>query len=92
MGQMMAAMMPSMINAAGQYASSRNQTPGAPSVAPPGGQAYQPPQYFPPQGGQSLLPPAQPTQGGPMTGPMGPLIFDLRQYLPDWALPQGRGY
>ena len=76
-------------------------------VASSGVQPYQPPQAFGQMGAmlnqilqqgampnQGIQQGAMPNQGMPQaaaTGPMGPLIFDLRQYLPEWALPPG-GY
>jgi len=58
------------------------QQPGG-TLASASYQPYQLPNYF-----AGIQQPTAPTiSEAPMTGPYGPLIFDLRQYLPEWALP-----
>jgi len=58
---------------------------------------YQPPQAFGPMGAmlnQIIQQGALPNQGMPQAGATGPLRFDIRQYLPEWALrpPTPGGY
>jgi hypothetical protein len=58
---------------------------------------YQPPQAFGPMGAmlnQIIQQGSMPNQGTSQAAATGPLMFDLRQYLPEWAFrpPTSGGY